>query len=276
MRIMEKSWTTLVLVGALMTTPGLARADQACRTTPSSLNSVLHLYGFSHPYPGQLEFVIGNFDFFGASAVGACVRDYGNNTETLYLIVDSYDHLLGWLPLSYNHLCLTNDPDYVEVLEQSEPQCGITMNPLNYSGNRLVLYGQGNFDHLHGGNGVDIIYGGLANDNLADTGSGSGAWPVYAGTLLGESSNDFLFGSSANSTYLDGGAGNDGLADLGGGSDTLLGSSGNECCMYDSNNSFTTFNCGVGTDKVNQTAANKVGCETADSNCNSWLMSCYL
>jgi RTX calcium-binding nonapeptide repeat (4 copies) len=245
-----------------------ALADTACRTSEDSTNAVLHLHNFTPPASGTVVVRMGQFNFFGVSTVGACVTN--NGSSTLYVVVDASNHLLGWLPKTFNHLCLTDRPDDTMVLQTTATHCSTTMSPLNYNGNILVQYGQASNDVLRGGNGIDILYGGLANDSITDY-FVTGANGTYYGELYGESGNDVLLGSPGDSTHLDGGIGNDNLRDFGGNTDTLFGNSGNECCMWDSNNTYSGFDCGTGSaDRVHDLSGNfpKTGCEIVDTQCN--------
>jgi Ca2+-binding RTX toxin-like protein len=233
----------------------------------------MHLDGFTPPSSTYLRFYVGNFNFFGVSTVGACV-EYGATPgpTSFHLVLDQDNHLLGWLPQTYNSLCLTGNNDEIRILTQSETHCGVNMTPLNYNGHELDLAGLDGNDHLHGGNGVDVLYGGNGIDDLSDDSQTPGNNPIYQGVLYGENGNDFLFGSPANNTYLNGGNDNDALADEGGTGDFHIGGYGNECCIYDSNDSGNIW-CEAGTDTVRSLAGTH-NCETASTSCAVNLWSC--
>lgn len=254
---------------------GTASADAVCRTTEDANNAVLHLYGFTPPASGSVTYWIGNFDFFGSSAVGACVTTSFNGASTLYLLVDNNNNLLGWLPKIWNHMCLTSRPDDTIVVQTPTNVCGVTMSPLNYNGNILMQYGQASADIIRGGNGLDVIAGGTGNDSIVDY-TAVGANNIYYGELYGESGNDILGGSPASNTFLNGGDQNDHLRDFGGVGEVLVGGAGNECCIWDSNNSYNAIDCGTGTDTVNTLAGSpaKQNCDVVSGSCGNTGFFC--
>jgi Ca2+-binding RTX toxin-like protein len=267
---MKNAWVTLlsVLTVAMLSSTSAVRADVSCPTNPTASDALLHIDNFVPAANGDYYYTIGNFNFFGSSVVGVCVFDKTTHQETLHVILDSNNHLLGWLPLLNNHLCLTSGRDETFVVQTSASVCGITINPLNYAGNMLYQYGGPGADILRGGNGADFIYGGGGNDSITDYTS-VGSNPIYSGVLAGESGDDRLFGSPANGTMMDGADGNDGLWDFGGLGDLLNGGIGNECCMFDSNENFSAFDCGPGTDRVRTLGGSKQNCEVADPTCTA-------
>lgn len=272
---MKSTCTLLLISGLLLSAAHTARADTACRTTEDANNSVLRIDGFWSPGNGDITIMLGNFDFYGVSAVGACVHDTSRASPTFHFVTDFNGNLLGWLPKVINHLCLTNLSEQMHILMTNQTQCGVPMTPLNYNGNHLVVYGQDDVDILFGGNGRETFYGGRHIDDLRDSGSGPGANPIYTGTLMGESNFDILTGSRGNNTILDGGAGGDAVVDLGGSRDVLRGGADDDCCIFDSDETFSVFNCGPGTDTVNGLSASKTDCENHKSNCDINAMSCF-
>jgi len=259
-------------IGAILAWPAVARAD-ICPVTHDATHSDLHLYNYS-PTPGvRPRFLVGNFNFYGSSVIGACVQDasigFGG---TLYVMVDQDNHLLGWLPATYNSFCLTSGIDDMRVLTGTESLCGTTMTPLNYNGSVLTVYGLDGSDHIDGGNGFEMIHGGSGPDNLADGSQRVGDNPIYACDVWGEADNDLLFGSVGNNSILSGGPGNDAIADRGGTGDVLVGGDGNECCMADSNEPGAIW-CEGGTDTVHSLAGTH-NCEVASSTCDVTLNAC--
>jgi hypothetical protein len=253
-----------------------APANAFCIYAPDASHSNLHLDGFTPPaplpVPQRIYYYVGNVNFFGVSTVGACVEAPGRS-PTFYFILDQANHLLGWLPQTYNSMCLSNLDDSFLVLTQSETHCGMTMMPLNYNGHELDVAALNGNDHLDGGNGTDVFYGGNGSDNLADYSSTPGNNPIYQGVLYGESQGDLLWGSSANNTYLYGGNEGDGIADAGGTGDFLIGGYGDECCIYDGNGPGNIW-CEAGTDTVRSLSGTH-NCELTSSNCNSGLWACF-
>jgi RTX calcium-binding nonapeptide repeat (4 copies) len=275
---MFSKWPSIVIVSSLLVVARPARADQACPTTPDASNAILHFDRLpTFPAGHQINEVIGHFDFFGTRPIGACIRDLtAGGAPTLYAVLDSNNNLLSGLPKTYNHLCLTNGPDYAEVLvSASRPSdtCGVTMYPLNYNGGTFELYGLGGVDIITGGNGNDFLWGGAATDWLFDNWN-TGA--LDGGALMGESGDDRLSGSTLYD-FISGGDGSDGISDEGGPNDHLLGGAGDECCVYSANQSIgapVSIDCGGGLNDKVFSKTSTTGCELTSSSCGQTLGGC--
>lgn len=113
-----------------------------------------------------------------------------------------------------------------------------------------LLYGTYYVD-IHGDEGNDVaVIGGAGN--------------TYA---YGDAGDDYVYQySGSGRTY--GGAGADNLFGNAGSADVLYGEADNDC-LQDSNNSWTTYDCGTGTDRwySSNTAAGKVSCENREDWC---------
>jgi len=258
-------------VGAVLAWTGAARAE-TCPVTHDATHSDLHLYNYTPTAGVKPRFLIGNFNFYGSSVIGACVQDQLTGAGTLYVMVDQDNHILGWLPATYSSFCLTNDDDEMFVLTANESQCGTTMTPLNYNGNDLIVSGLDGVDHIDGGNGYEVLHGGASTDNLSDDSVRAGNNPIYGASMYGEAGNDVMFGSAANNTYSFGGIGNDAMSDEGGTGDVLIGNDGNECCMFDSNEGGALW-CEAGTDTVNILAGSH-NCEVQSTQCTVNVRVC--
>ena len=121
---------------------------------------------------------------------------------------------------------------------------GGTWNVLAYNGFYLDLYGEGGSDTEisdAGGSGDTFMFGGAGGDYMVQRSS--------LGKADGEDGNDTIMGWSS------------------GGGDSLWGRAGNDC-LSDSNNSFTTFDCGEHTGDNDTYDSSNTGvnpnCETAD------------
>jgi hypothetical protein len=232
--------SVFALIASLTAAP--AFADNPCDPT-------MKIHGLPNPPTGDI-YSIGRFDLMGVIVMAACALDMATWTETLHLITTVNDYPLAELPNDgANNLCMTNQTDFVGVMQTTQTKCGVTMYPINYAGRTLTIYGLEGNDSISGGNGRDTIYGGPGNDYLADSAIlGAGENPIYMGNLYGESGDDRLVGSAGNGTWIFGGNNNDGLWDRGGSNDRLEGDSGHECCMFDSNDSFSRIHGGEGHD----------------------------
>lgn len=123
------------------------------------------------------------------------------------------------------------------------PVDNATWSNLAYNGHYLDFYGDGGNDtELYDGGGSHNtwLHGGAGNDFVVQAST--------VGSARGDDGNDFVEGIT------------------GGSSDVLQGGNGDDC-LYDSNNSWSTFDCGPGTDTYQSTdTATKTACETS-GNC---------
>lgn len=277
----------LVATFALASARVARASDTPCPTTTDADNENLFLYGFVWgSIKHGMHVYVGNTPFYGSTLVVAgVVPEDSTERQTVgvhvYAITDHANNLLAWLPKFNNHLCLrtaNSNPSYIDLdvcnannVQSCTGATGTQFQELAYGGNRLVLYLGDGADHVHGGTGVDIIYGAAGNDDLDD--GGDSPYNNVDGNVLGEDGNDFCYGTAADITLLSGGDGNDQMIDTGGVGDRLDGGPGNECCMADIGHSFSYFDCGPGTDHTDSLAGT-TNCEVTDSACTQPYQFC--
>jgi hypothetical protein len=266
-------------VAFALVTPRLHAAVSCPSSSVPPYYYKLELHNVTQQHSYQSDVRVGRVNVMGSEILAACVQDYEFGVQTLYAITVSGYPLTG-LP-GQSHMCWA---DYfgngagawdIEILWKNEFHCGHQMIPFNYNGFDLISYTGSGANHFHGGAGIDIIYGGLGDDDLNEDVHAPGFPTSLYGAVYGEENNDFCVGQLSNSTLLRGGPGVDKLYDGGGSNDRLYGDAGNDCCVYDHGHSFAVLSCGTGNDGVmNLSGTSSCNYVTTSPTCTMLVAQC--
>jgi hypothetical protein len=240
------------LFAALLASLGATRAEALCidssscgaSSTPEFVVSSW-LTGAARDMSGSDNVVLGRLS---SGLPVACVS--GNQ---LWALRDGVGGpMLEGPPTHTGKICAGAGNDTI-VVASVFYDCGVfTIEPWNYNGETLAIYGQLGNDDLRDGSGTGDRCGGGGDDNLSGN--------AGADTLDGWTGNDYLSGGSSND-QLWGWDGADQLYDASG-NDRLRSEEGNDVCLHDGDGIYLTFDCGPGIDSsFNADVGIMVNCE---------------
>ncbi len=168
---------------------------------------------------------------YGALGIGA-IQSVSNGWRGVFFEFYRNNHPVSDELDTSPVLCFGPENNWVRVMTTDWSFPGILpMEPFDYAGHTITMYGGAGNDSLQGGNGTDHLVGDSGSD-----------------TLYGNSGNDYLKGGTG-SDVLYGGPGNDTVSDRSVSAppeaNQLFGEAGSDCLDYIQ---ATTVNCGSSTD----------------------------